>query len=63
VALAPTVRTMGGATLQPCAWMSCINGSYLWILRSMASRGNRSLQKVNSMNCIVTVGVGVVDWC
>jgi hypothetical protein len=64
VALAPAMRTMTGATFQPCAWMSYINGLYLWILQSMASRGNRSLQKVNSMNCIVIVEVGAVGgWC
>jgi hypothetical protein len=60
VALAPAVRTMRGATVQPCAWRSCNKGSYLWVFRAIASRGKRSLQNVNSMNCIVIVGVGAV---
>jgi hypothetical protein len=44
VALAPAVRTMRGATFQPCAWISRNKGSYLWFLQSIASRGKRSLQ-------------------
>jgi hypothetical protein len=64
VALAPAVRTMRGATFQPCAWISRNKGSYLWFLQSIASRGKRSLQNVNSMNCIVIVEVGAVGgWC
>jgi hypothetical protein len=39
-------------------------GSYLWFFRSIASRGKQSLQNVNSMNCIVIVGVEAVGgWC
>ena len=64
VALAPAMRTMRGATFQPCAWMSRSNSSYLWFLRSMASRRKRSLQNVNSMNWIVIVGLEAIgDWC
>ena len=64
VALAPVVRTMRRATVQPCAWISRNKGSYLWVLRSIASRGKRSLQNVNLINCIVIVGVGMVGgWC
>jgi hypothetical protein len=29
VALTPAVRTMRGATFQPCAWIACNKGSYL----------------------------------
>jgi hypothetical protein len=60
VALAPAVRTMRGATVQPCAWRSCNKGSYLWVFRAIALRGKQSLQNVNSMNCIIIVGVGAV---
>jgi hypothetical protein len=64
VALAPTVRTMRRAIFQPCAWISRNKGSYLWFFRSIAARGKQSLQNVNSMNCIVIVGVEAVGgWC
>jgi hypothetical protein len=60
VALAPTVRTIRGATCQPRACISWIKNTYLLILREMASIGNQSLQKVNSINWIVIEDVGVV---
>ena len=39
VASAPAVRTMRGATFQPCAWISYNKGPYLWCLQLIAVRG------------------------
>jgi hypothetical protein len=60
VALAPTVRTIRGATCQPRACISWIKDAYLLILQEMASIEKRSLQKVNSINWMVFEDVGVV---
>ena len=56
VALAPALITMRGSTFHPLAVMLAINELYLLVLASSVSGENRSLQYVNSMNCIVRLG-------
>ena len=58
VPLTPAVMTMSGSTLQPRFMMLFIRGLYFWILFSIVSYGNLSLQYVNSMNCIVRLSDG-----
>ena len=59
VPLAPATNTMSGATFQPFAMMSFMSGWYFMIFLSRVSEANLSLQNVNSMNCMVTLCVGV----
>jgi len=59
VALAPDANTISGATCQPRAIISSMRGWYFVIFLSVVLVENRSLQYVNSMNCIVSSGVGV----
>ena len=58
VARAPDANTKSGATFQPLAIIALMSGWYLVTFRSWVSAENRSLQYVNSINCIVIIGVG-----
>lgn len=58
VALAPAVITMIGSTFQPSDCIFCINGRYLFVFCAIVSGENRSLQYVNSINCMVMFGLG-----
>ena len=60
VALAPAVITINGSTFHPNELISSGRGSYLFILCVVVSGANRSLQYVNSINCIVMVGSGII---
>jgi len=53
VPLALAVITMSGSTIHHCAMMLLMSGWYFWILLSIVSCKNLSLEFVNSMNCIV----------
>ena len=53
VPLAPAIMTMSGSTFHPKFLMLSRRGWYLWILISIVSCGNLSLQYVNSMYWIV----------
>ena len=53
VALAPTVITISGCTLQPLFVIFSISGWYFSIFVVIVFGKNLSLQYVNSMNCIV----------
>jgi hypothetical protein len=55
---APAVRTKSGSTFHPLALISSIRPSYFAIFSSILSGEYLSLQYVNSMNCIVNVGLG-----
>ena len=56
VALAPAVMTISGSIFHPLVAMLSINGLYLLVFVSIASRENLSLQYVNSVNCMVRLG-------
>ena len=56
--LAPAVSVISGSTFQPLALMSLINPRYLSVFTWIFSGKYRSLQYVNSMNCIVSVWLG-----
>ena len=53
VPLAPTAMTMSGSTFHHKSIMLFKRGWYLWMLLSIASCENLSLQYVNPMNWIV----------
>ena len=59
VPLALATSTMSGATFQPFVMMLFISGCYFVIFMSRVSVASLSLQYVNSMNRMVTSGVGV----
>ena len=57
VALAPAVMTIRGSTFHPRAVILAISGLYLLVLAWSVSGENLSLQYVNSINCIVRLGL------
>ena len=56
VALAPTTRTMSGATFHLLVMM-LMSGWHLVVFMSRVYAMRRSLEYVNAMNCIVSLGV------
>jgi hypothetical protein len=59
VPLAPATSTMSGVTSQPLVMMLFMSGWYFMIFLSRVLVANLSLQYVNSMNCMMILGVGV----
>jgi hypothetical protein len=59
VPLARATNSMSGATFQPFAVMLSMSGWYFVVFLSRVTAANLSLQYVNSMNCMVILGVGV----
>jgi hypothetical protein len=57
VALAPAVIIIRGSIFHPLAAILSINGLYLLFFASSVSGENLSLQYVNSMNCMVRLGL------
>jgi hypothetical protein len=55
---APAVMTISGVVFHPLCAMSFIRIFYFSYFSNIFSRGNLTLQYVNSTNWIVTVGVG-----
>ena len=58
--LTPAVMVMRGFVCHPLLWVLLISGSYLSCLCVRACSGNLSWQYVNSMNCTVYAGVGII---
>lgn len=58
--LTPTLMVVRGLIFHPFYLSVGISGSYLSCLWSMAWPGYQSWQYVNSMNCSVRSGVGVI---
>jgi hypothetical protein len=58
VALAPAARTISGATFHPLDVMLLMSGCYFVVFLARVFVANLSLHYVNSINCIVTYGVG-----
>ena len=57
VALAPAVMTIRGSTFHPRAVILAISGLYLLFLASSVPGENLSFQYLNSINCIVRLGL------
>jgi hypothetical protein len=57
VALAPAMIIIRGLTFHPLATILSINGMYLLFFASSVYGENLSLQYVNSMNCMVRLGL------
>jgi len=60
VPLAPAIMTMSGSIFLPWAMILLISGWYFWILLSIVTCENLSLECVNKINCIVKLLFGLV---
>ena len=58
MARAPAMMTIRGAMFHPWDWMRLRKGWYLLVLSSMVVGENLSLQKINLMNWMISVGSG-----
>jgi hypothetical protein len=58
---APAMMTIRRATFQPWDWMILKRGWYLLVLNSIAAGENLSLQKVNLMKWMISVGSGWLE--
>jgi hypothetical protein len=58
---APAMMTIRRATFHPWDWMILKRGWYLLVLNSIAAGENLSLQKVNLMKWMISVGSGWLE--